>query len=98
MVAIQQPSMMQGEHTKEEEILFSFNVTLLFTTVRTDEAVDVIYRKLAAGEEDLVERTPLSAERMAELLQLCLKSTYFSYKGEFYEQSRGQPWVLLYLL
>ena len=40
-------------------------------------------------EEDLVERTPLSPERITELLQLCLKSTYFSYNGEFYEQRQG---------
>ena len=33
--------------------------------------------------------TPLPAERIAELLQLCLKSTYFSYNGEFYEQRQG---------
>ena len=36
-----------------------------------------------------MERTPLSPERIAELLQLCLKSTYFSYNGEFYEQREG---------
>ena len=35
---------------------------------------------------DLVERTPLSPDRIAEVLGLCLKSTYFSYGGEFYEQ------------
>ena len=42
-------------------------------------------------KEDLVERTPLPPERIAELLQLCLKSTYFSYNGEFYEQREGVP-------
>ena len=50
--------------------------------------MDVIHRKLAA--EGLVVRTPLlPAGRIAELLQLCLKSTYFSYNGEFYEQRQG---------
>ena len=28
-------------------------------------------------------------QRIAELLQLCLKSTYLSYNGEFYEQRQG---------
>ena len=75
---------------KEEEVLVSFDVTSLFTNIPINEAMDVIHRKLAAEEEeDLVERTPLSAERIAELLQLCLKSTYFSYNGEFYEQRQG---------
>ena len=34
-------------------------------------------------------RTPLSPHRVAELLQLCLRSTYFSFNGEFYEQREG---------
>ena len=37
-------------------------------------------------KEELVKRTPLLAER---LLQLCLKSIYFSYNGEFCEQRQG---------
>ena len=40
--------MMQEERVKEEEVLVSFDVTLLFTNVSIDEAVDVIHRKLAA--------------------------------------------------
>ena len=40
-------------------------------------------------KEDLVERGPLSLERSQSS---CLKSTYFSYDGEFYEQRQGQPW------
>ena len=72
-----------------EEALVSFDITSLFTNVPIDEAVDVIHRKLTEEEEDLVEWTPLPAERIAELLQLCLKSTYFSYNSEFYEQRKG---------
>ena len=71
-----------------DEALVSFDVTSLFTNVPTEETVDVIHRKLAELE-DLVERTPLSPGRIAELLQLCLKSTYFSYNGELYEQREG---------
>ena len=47
----------------EEEVLVSFDVTSLFSNVPIDEAVDVIYRKLAAEEDDMVVRTPLPAER-----------------------------------
>ena len=72
-----------------EKALVSFNVTSMFTNVPIDKAVDVICRKLTEEEEELVERTPLLVERIAELLQLCLKSTYFSYNGEFYEQRQG---------
>ena len=71
-----------------DESLVSFDVTSLFTNVPIEEAVGVIRDKLRE-DEDLVERTPLSPDRVAELLSLCLKSTYFSFGGEFYEQRQG---------
>ena len=74
--------MMKDAHVEAEEALVSFDVMSLFTNVPIDEAVDVIHRKYT--KEDLVEQTPLPAETIAELLQLCMKSTYFSYNGEFY--------------
>jgi hypothetical protein len=71
-----------------DESLVSFDVTSLFTNVPIGEAVEVIRGKLRE-DEDLAERTPLSPDRVAELLGLCLRSTYFSYGGEFYEQREG---------
>ena len=38
------------------------------------------------GESD---RTSLSPERIADLLEMCLRSTYFSFGGNFYEQKEG---------
>ena len=71
-----------------DESLVSFDVTSLFTNVPIEEAVGVIRDKLRE-DENLVERTPLSPDRVAELLSLCLKSTYFSFDGVFYEQRQG---------
>ena len=71
-----------------DESLVSFDVTSLFTNVPIREAVEVIRSKL--WEDDyLIERTPLSQDRIGELLGLCLRSTYFSYGCEFYEQRKG---------
>ena len=36
-----------------------------------------------------MNRTTLSPDRVAELLEACLRSTYFCYGGEFYEQREG---------
>ena len=36
----------------------------------------------------LSDRTTLSPDRVAELLEVCLKSTYFSHVGTFYEQHK----------
>ena len=43
------------------------------------------------SSDDSFDRTPLDANRITEfnLLELCLRSTYFSYKGVFYEQTEG---------
>ena len=40
-------------------------------------------------DETLEYSTPLIANRFAELLEVCLGSTYFSYKVSFYEQQEG---------
>ena len=40
-------------------------------------------------DETLEDRTILSPERITELLDVCLRSTYFSYQDTFYEQREG---------
>ena len=49
-----------------------------------DEAISVICERLRE-DETLGDRTILSLEWVAELLKICLKSTYFSFGGNFYE-------------
>ena len=70
---------------EEDELLVSFDTFSLFTI---GEAVQVIQAKLME-DDSLAERTPLLLDRVVELLDLCLRSTYFSYGGEFYEQREG---------
>ena len=80
--------MLEDVLVDDGETLVSFDVSSLFTNVPIGEAVDIIRGRLEE-DEDLLERTPLSPGRVAELLQLCLRSTYFSFNGEFYEQREG---------
>ena len=68
--------------------MVSFDVSSLFTNVPIVEAIDIIRDRLEE-DDSLEDRTPLSPHRVAELLQLCLRSTYFSFNGEFYEQREG---------
>ena len=72
----------------EDEMLISFDVTSLFTNIPVDEAVQVIRDKLQ-GDEMLANRTTLSPDRVVELFEACLRSTYFSYGGDVYEQREG---------
>ena len=55
-------------------MLVSFLVSSLFTNIPIDEAV---IRDRLRGDETLVNRTTLSSDRVAELLEACLKLTYF---------------------
>ena len=65
----------------EDELLVSFDMPSLFTNVPIGEAVQVIQAKLRE-DDSLAERTPLLPDRVAVLLDMCLRSTYFSYGGQ----------------
>ena len=73
-----------------DEVLVSFDMSSLFTNVPVDEAVQVIRDRLQQ-DEMLADRTTLSPDKVADLLEMCLKSTYFSYGGDFFEQREGSP-------
>ena len=77
---------LRGLHVESDEILANFDVSSPFTNVPVGEAVSVIRERLRE-DETLGDRTSLSPERIADLL--CLKSTYFSFGGNFYEQNEG---------
>ena len=53
-----------------------------------DEAVELV-RRLLEEDESLGGRTALTVDNIAELLKLCLKSTYFRFASKFYEQREG---------
>ena len=61
---------------------------LPFTNVPVNEAVQVIRDRLQQ-DEMLADRTTLSPDKVADLLEMCRKSTYFSYGGDFFEQREG---------
>ena len=78
-------------HTMEIEdgdLLVSFDVVSLFTQVPIDEALKVIEQRLKE-DETLMDRTSIPVEDICELTKLCLKSTYFQYQDQFYEQIEG---------
>ena len=52
------------------------------------QAVEVIQERLME-DETLSESTDLSPMEIADLLYTCLRSTCFTYRGEYYEQREG---------
>ena len=69
-------------------VTFSFAVSSLFTCASTHEAVELIHDMLRE-DETLEERTALLPSRITDLLETYLKSTYFSYRENFYEMKKG---------
>ena len=79
---------MRNLRVEEDEVLVSFDVSSLFTNVPVDKAVLVI-RDMLQNDRTLSDRTTLSPNRVAELVEVCLRSTYYSHEGTFYEQREG---------
>jgi hypothetical protein len=64
--------------------LVSFDVVSLFTNVPADEALQFIRNKLP-NDNTLVERSVLQVEAIMDLLEVCLKTTYFQV-DKFFQQ------------
>ena len=73
---------------KTDECLVSYDVEALFTSVPIQPALTITKNKLEE-DRDLHLRTSMSVQHISWLLEFCLKSTYFSFQGRFYQQLRG---------
>ena len=70
------------------ECLSSYDVSALFTSVPVDPVLKVI-KDLLEKDPIFKERTVLPVEEITLLLEFCLKNTYFSFQGQFYEHVEG---------
>jgi hypothetical protein len=67
--------LIKEEKIESKDILISFDVVSLFTKIPLNEAIQVI--------------NEVADPQTARLIEVCLKSTFFSFQGEFYEQTSG---------
>ena len=79
-----------GERVKLEpgECLSSYDVSALFTSVPIDPALNII-KDLLDKDTNLKEWTVMEVGDIILLLEFCLKNTYFTLQGQFYEQVEG---------
>ena len=70
------------------ECLSSYDVSALFTSVPIDPALNII-KDLLDKDTTLKERTVMEVGDIILLLEFCLKNTYISFQGQFYEEVEG---------
>jgi hypothetical protein len=68
-------NIIKNEKVGPQDTLISFDVVSLFTKIPLDEAIQIVKE--------------LTNPDTAKLAEVCLRSTFFSYQGEFYEQTSG---------
>ena len=64
------------------------DVSALFTSVPIDPALNII-KDLLEKDLTLKDRTVIGVDDIILLLEFCLKYTYFSFQGQFFEQVEG---------
>ena len=79
---------LKGIQLAPDEVMMSYDVKALFTSVPIKPALDVI-EKLLKEDPGLQSRTSMSTQHIMDLLEFCLRSTYFTFRGKFYEQVEG---------
>ena len=70
------------------ECLSSYDVSALFTSGPIDPALKII-KDLLVKDPTLKDRTVIGIDDIILLLAFCLKNTYFSFEGQFFEQVEG---------
>ena len=78
----------EGIQLTADECMMSFDVESLFTSVPVDPSIQII-KKLLEEDRSLHLRTKMTVNQISCLLDFCLKTTYFIFKGKFFEQVKG---------
>ena len=72
----------------DDEMLVSYDVKSLFTSIPVNESVDLCEQRLL-DDDSLSDRTSLDVATIVRLLRFCLTSTSFLYRGQHYQQLDG---------
>ena len=69
-----------------DEIMVSFGVTSLYTTIPIDQAL-LIIKDLPELDDKSTDRTLHSPRQILDLLDILLRTTCFKFSGDFYQQT-----------
>ena len=87
---------------QEDEVMISFDVEALYTNIPIDRALLAVKDKLESDDSwcerqhyqscrlwSWCEKTALLIMQIGELLELCLRSTYFTFREKYYRLTDG---------
>ena len=78
----------KDEKLGPDDIIMSYDVKALFTSVPIQPSIDII-TKLLEKDPSLKQRTSMNTRHITSLLEFCLRSTYFTFQNKYYEQIEG---------
>ena len=79
---------LQGKRLEPGEVITSFDVKALFTSVPVAPSIQKVKQKLQQ-DPTLPQRTSISIQQITTLLEFCLTNTYFLFQGKYFEQVQG---------
>ncbi|BHF71975.1 hypothetical protein SprV_0401503700 [Sparganum proliferum] len=74
--------------SQSDEIMVSFDVTSLFTSIPPNLAHEVLRKRLEEAYDET--QNALKIEHLMQLFEFC-QQTFFTFAGETYEQIKGTP-------
>ncbi|BHF69399.1 hypothetical protein SprV_0301244300 [Sparganum proliferum] len=79
---------LRGRRIQSDEIMVSFDVTSLFTSIPPKVAREVLRKRLEEAYDET--QNALKIEHLMKLFEFC-QQTFFTFAGETYEQIKGTP-------
>ena len=79
---------LQEQKLGPDDIIMSYDVKALFTSVPIQPSIDII-TKLLEKDPSLSKRTNMNIRQIISLLEFCLRGTYFTFQNKYYEQIEG---------
>ena len=79
---------LKGKRLEPGEVITSFDVKDLFTSVPVAPSIQIVKQKLQ-HDPTLPQRTSMSKQQITTLLEFCLTNTYFLFQSKYYEQVQG---------
>ena len=79
---------LQGKRLEPGEVITSFDVKALFTSVPVQQSIQRVKQRLEQ-DNTLPQRTSMPISQITSLLEFCLTHTYFLFQGKYYKQVQG---------